>query len=336
MTLPSKYLVRSLPWTIPGAALLLLAGLVLLRLQSHTPLLSLGITVDLLITIPLIHLGLMRRQRASGITALSWFVIGVVVASLVLPSTDQHYLTLAKTWVVPLVELSLLSFVLYRVRQISVRYRRQQYANDFYTNLLAATTGILPATVAKVLTTEVATLYYGFFVWKPYRFREHEFSYHRRSGSVALWATILFLALAETAVVHILLVRWSTVAAWILTGISVYTAFQIWGIIRSMYHRPIAVDQGGLRLRYGYIGEVTVPWAEVASAVPAPAETSVPRLSPLGALEPANVLIRFCSPQTVLGLYGSRRKVTSLALYADEPQRLIERLRLNIVASGQE
>ena len=328
-TIPLPYR-RAITFGLPLLLIVALAGLVHSSYFAfHPKALSLGITVDLLLTVPLVYFFLVRKQNIPTVTTISVFVLGIIVASIILPTEHQFYLSQAKTWVLPVVELSVLSVVVFKVRQMVKQYQAQrETALDFYTAVQQITIRTLPQPAATVLASELAVFYYGFLRWRKRALAQHEFSYHKESGSVALLATVMFLTLVETGVVHLLLERWSSVAAWILSGISLYTAVQIFGIMRSLSQRPIALEAEKLTVRYGFLSEATIPLAAIASVERTTQfitfNQRVRNLSPLGELEPHNVLIRLHSEHTLQMMYGFQRTFTALALHVDEAERFVK------------
>ena len=321
---------RAITFGFPLLIIITMIGLVHSSFFARQPdTLSLGITVDLLLTAPLVYFFLIRKQDIPTVTTISVFVVGIVVASLILPTEHQFYLNQAKTWVLPVVELTVLSVVAFKVRQTVKQYQARRGATpDFYTAVQQATTSTLPQSAASLLSSEVAVLYYGFFCWRKRTLAQHEFSYHKDSGSVALLATVLFLTVVETGVVHLLLERWSSVAAWILSGLSLYTALQIFGILRSLSQRPIVLKEEELIVRYGFLSEATIPLEDIASVErtiqPIDVNQQIRKLSPLGELEPHNVLVHLRTEQTLQMMYGFQRKFTTLALHVDEAERFVK------------
>ena len=96
--------------------------------------LSLAITIDLLLTAPLVYFLLIRKTSIPKTTIVPFIILGVVVASFILPSENQYYLDLFKTWILPLIELAVLCFVIYNVVK-AIRLYKQNKANsssDFF------------------------------------------------------------------------------------------------------------------------------------------------------------------------------------------------------------
>ena len=98
--------------------------------------LSFGITFDLLLTIPFIYFLLIRSTGIPKITVVTFFVAGIVVATFVLPVHHQYFLQLAKTWLLPVVEISVLILVGFKVRKAVKHYEKNKdLSPDFFTAL---------------------------------------------------------------------------------------------------------------------------------------------------------------------------------------------------------
>jgi len=283
---------------------------------------SIGITIDLLFIVPIIYFLLIRKTNIPKTTVVTFLILGIVICSIILPSENQYYLTLFKTWVLPILELSLLSYVIYKMRNGIKLYKLEKDGSyDFFTTLKNTCYHILPKKVVTPVVTEIAVLYYGFIYWKKRKLEENEFSYHKDSGTVALLVITIFIVVVETVVLHILLVKWSSITAWVLTIISIYSALQIFGFLKSISKRPISIEGEKLFLRYGIMNETTVDLNDIDSIEVSSKEIELTegtrKLSVLGALESHNVVIRLKSENVLSGLYGFKKKFKTLLLHVD-------------------
>lgn len=322
---------KMLPLFIP----VLLGVSLLLLIQSNAfaqnaNLLSIGITLDFLITIPLIYFLIIRKRNIPKITVLSMFVVGIIVLSYTLPVEHQSLLSIVKTFAIPIVEIVVFSFIIYKVVKITESYKQQKKSADFYTTMVKATAEVLPAQIAPILVTEISVIYYGFINWKKYILKENEFSYHKKSTIHSILIGFLMVILIETFALHFLLSKWSVIAAWILTILSIYTGLQFFALLRSISKRPIKIDKETqqLVLRFGFFSDWSVPLKEVQSieltVKDLPEDKSIVPFSPLGSLTEHNVIIRFHQEQEFSGLYGIRKKAKALAIYIDEKQQFLE------------
>ncbi|MFH6770293.1 hypothetical protein V8G56_16200 [Gaetbulibacter aquiaggeris] len=291
--------------------------------SSNPNKLSIGITFDLLLTVPIIYFLLIRKTSIPKTTVLPFLIIGIIICSLILPAENQYYLNLFKTWVLPILELSILSFVIFNVRKALKRYKEKKTESiDFFTTLKSTCYEILPKGVVIPVVTEIAVFYYGFIHWKKRKLKDNEFTYHKDSGTVTLLIAIIFIVAIETITFHILLAKWNITAAWILSFLSIYSGIQLFGFLKSMYKRPISIENDKLFLRYGIMNETTIDLVDIESIEISSKDIELNnetrKLSFLGELESHNVIIRLKKENTLIGLYGIKRKYKNLVLYVDK------------------
>lgn len=329
-----RYGNKMLPLFIPvlfGVSLVLLMQSQMFDQDAGA--LSTPITIDFLITIPLIYFLIIRKRNIPKITVLSMFVLGVIVLSFTLPEEHQSLLSVVKTFAIPLIEVTVLSFVIYKTIKISRSYKEQKNSGDFYTTMKIAASEVLPKQVAAILVTEISVIYYGFINWKRKKLEENEFSYHVKSTTMSIIIGFLMVILIETFAVHFLLLKWSAVAAWILTILSAYTALQIFALARSISKRPIKIDTQTqeLILRFGFFSEWSVPLNKIQKIVLSnkdlPEDKSIVPFSPLGSLTEHNVIVHFEREEEFLGFYGLKKKATALAIYVDDKQLFLETMQ---------
>lgn len=289
---------------------------------SNPDVLSIAITVDLLLTVPFIYFLLIRKTKVPKTTVVPFLIFGVIIGSLILPPENQYYLDLFKIWVLPVVELTILSFVIYNVRKGIKRYKSNKSESfDFFTTLKSTCYEILPKGAVIPVVTEIAVFYYGFIYWKKRKLKSNEFTYHKDSGTITLLIAIILIVVVETVAFHFLLTKWNSTAAWILTFLSIYSGIQIFGFIKSMFKRPISIENNKLHLRYGIMTETTIDLNDIDSVELSSKDIEnnkeTRRLSFLGELEGHNVIIRLKKENTLIGLYGIKRNFKILALYID-------------------
>lgn len=319
INIQKKLLIFGIPLLIIGL-MVFIAQSSLFRLNPDS--LAIGITFDILLTAPFMYFLLIRKTTIPKTTIVPILIFGIIICSIILPSENQHYLNLFKTWVLPIVELSVLSFVIYNIRKGIKNYKEKKNVSfDFFTTLKNTCYEILPKNIVIPVVTEIAVFYYGFLYWKKRELKENEFSYHKDSGTISLLIAIIFIVAIETVTFHFLLLKWSHIAAWILTFLSIYSAIQIFGFLKSMSKRPISIAHNKLYLRYGIMNEATIELKEIESIEISSKDIELNKetrkLSFLGALESHNVIIRLKNENTLIGLYGIKKKFKVLALYID-------------------
>lgn len=288
--------------------------------------LDIAITLDLLLTVPIVYFFLIRKTNIPKTTVIPMMILGMLIGYYFLPAENQFYLDIFKSWALPLIEFGVLTYIVIKVRSAIKKYKSIKGSHpDFYTTLKETCYDLLPRKLAMPFATEIAVFYYGFFQWKAPEISKYKFTYHKKGGITSILAAFMFLIFIETIVVHIVLQKWSLIAAWVLTGLSLYTILQVWGFVKSIRLRPISVDNTHLSLKYGILSETDIPLSQIDNielSKKSPPKNDLTRdLSPFGDLESHNVIIHLHEEAEIVGLYGSKKKFNKLKLYVDNPQK---------------
>ena len=296
--------------------------------QTNPSVLAVAITVDLTLISPLLYLLLVRKTNIPSISVVPVFVLGLIISGLLLPSQHHATLDFIESWVLPIVELTAISIIFWKFVKLRKTFKaRSAQHPDFFEAMKEAAKQVIPGKVSVFLATELSTFYYGLFCWRKPPLAPLEFTYHKKSGSVALLYTVMLVAMAETVILHLLIERWSETVAWILTVISIYTVFQVLGIVRSMNKRPIKMADGQIKLRYGMLSEVNLPFNQIASieasTVDREWDKEVRKLTPFGDLESHNVILKVKEPQRISGMYGFKKSFRELAFHVDQPHDFV-------------
>ncbi|KXX70861.1 hypothetical protein [Flammeovirga sp. SJP92] len=297
--------------------------------------LSLAISADLLITIPLVYFLLIRKSQIPKTTVVPMMVIGLLIGTYFLPKENQLYLTLFKNWVLPLIELSIITIVIIKVRKATKTYQKlKNISPDFYDTLKNVCAEILPQKLVLPFATEVAVLYYGFIHWKKRELGPNEFTYHKKSGTPALLGALILIIAIETIAFHFLLAQWNTTVAWVLTLLSLYTGFQFMGFAKALSQRPISIEDQTLTLRYSIMNETQLPFSTIKSITLS--KKGLPKnklnrsLSPLGDLESHNVIIHLKEENTLTGLYGIKKKFKTISFHIDNADEFVKKTESNL------
>ena len=297
--------------------------------QTNPRELAMAITIDLTLLSPVLYLLLIRKTNLPNITVVPVFVLGMIATGLMLPS--QHHATLhfVEMYFLPFVELGAISIITWKFVKLRKSFLKNSARNiDFFEVMKEAAKEVIPGKGSIFLATELSTFYYGLINWKKRALGPLEFSYHLKSSGKVLVYTVIFLAIAETFVLHLLLQSWSEVVAWIFSTISIYTVFQVLGIVRSMGQRPTRIGNEALDIRYGILNEVSIPFDQIVEVAHSTAaktwDKEVRALSPFGDFEGHNVVIKVKKPLKIDGIYGIKRPFTELAFHLDEPEKFVE------------
>jgi len=317
-----------------GIPLILFGVLMVLMKSSYFTsnlILNLSITIDLLIGIPFIYFILIRKSKIPKTTVIPIMVVGLVLGSYFLPKENQIYLSLFKTWVLPFVELFVLTFIIVKVYGITKKYKTLKEGKpDFFDTVKCICQDILPEKLVSPFATEIAVFYYGFFSWRKLVIKKNEFTYHKNSGALGMMIGILMIIAVETVALHFLLTNWNRRVAWGVTILSIYTAIQVFGLAKSLSKRLIIITDSGVVFKYGIASEAKVLFDNIESIelskVEDEKEGLTKTLSPLGELEGHNVVVKLKFEHEITGIYGCKKKFKTLLLFIDEPLNFKVRL----------
>lgn len=288
-------------------------------------LMAMASTIDLTLLIPMIYFLCIRKSSIPKVTVLPVFVLSMVLASQLIPSDYQQTLGYIQ-YLVPLIELFVIGFILYNVRKTVKAYGQQRQGKKrqgFLETVSEATTNAYGEGVfANVFATEISVFHYAIIGWNPQieAPKGERFTYHKESGYFAFLGVIIFALVVETAIFHLLLMQWSNVAAWILTGISIYSLFFVFGDFNAIRKRPIYFKEDGLMVRVGIRWRVFIPFEEIESVELRIPDKDKEEFANFIVAGEANTVINLKSEVTAKGLYGFKKTFSRLALNMDNRQ----------------
>jgi len=299
--------------------------------------LAAGVTLDLAVLVPALwYVVVVRRTGVPWPTTVPVAIASLFAASRIVPPAHHQTLGVLELAAVPL-ELGLLGYVGWKAAGAVRRARRgARGAADPFTALRAAAHEAVPhPRIAGIAADELSVLYGGLLSWwaKPPAGAAY-FTAHRQNAWVSVVVGLLLALAAELFPVHILIARWSEVAAWIVTALSAYGGLWLLADLQAMRLRPTRLDEDGLVVRVGLRWEVPVAFEDVARIERVPPGADPParsrierrrtlRLMPVG--EPTHrIVVR--APVTARALYGFSRAVETIELAVDEPARFDARL----------
>lgn len=325
-------------WTIRAGFFAALAVSVLMiaisPAVSDSSVLATAAAIDLVITLPIVYYFLIRGSAVPRVTVVPVFIACVLAGAAALPDGHRGFFNIVIMFGVPAVELTVLGYLGYRIFKTRRAYLDESRSgSDLMETLrLAIVRDLKPAFVARAAAFEIGIFAIAFFKWKAPE--NGGFSYHRRSGAQSVLIVFLCVLVVETIVLHILLSLWSPAAAWLMTAISVYFAFQVFAHLKAVRLRPIEISDREIRLRCGILGDAVITRDQivrvetVSPASPRHLETF--DLLPLGAMSQPNLRIDLSEPVSVFGVYGVEKRVSNIRIAIDEPEQFIEALQARI------
>ncbi len=325
-----------------GKAQLLIYGLPLIIILSSIflalspllnkhPDLAVGITYDLTLIAPLVYFFLIRKKRIPNITTVPLFIVGVIIASFLLPEHQRYHLELVKKFLLPVIEVIFFSVIFYNVFQTAKAFKKNPNGNsDFYLILKESAIKVVGySKLAKVFTSEIAMFYYALCTWKKIKKPTNGFTNFKESGIIALLGVIIFIILIETFVIHILLMRWNETVAWVLTASSGYAAVQIFGHIKAVKRRYSVIEGNKLHLKYGLFGDIEFPLEDIEEVKLTSKDIEdksrkVEKLALLKDIESHNVAIFLSKKHRVEKAYGLSKECDAILLHIDDKEEFAQ------------
>ncbi len=291
------------------------------------------LTVAVLVDLMLVPVGLawamlVRTGRMRPVTLGAIAGGGAFVASLLLPNPPSFLSVLR--FLPAFVELALLVWGVIVGRSFWKELRqRNAISDDVLVNVheaLAATPGLPVALQAMVAETVV--LWYGLKAFrKKAASGPNVFPYHENLLGILV---MVFLATpAEGALMHYLLRQWSEIAAWIGTGLHVYSLVWIIAFYQAARLRPVVLDDNALLLRWSLLWTAEVPVEKIQSVelLKEHPERKEKGMLDMARLADKLVRIRFTEPVTVHGPLNIRREVSGVLLGVEKPEVLLNSLQ---------
>ena len=106
---PSRHLISIV--TLVALILALIVFTQSAPFKSQVSQFAILVTIDFLLTIPLLYLVVIRKTRIPKTTVIPIFALGILLASILIPQDHQQVLNLAKQWLLPLIEVGVLGFI---------------------------------------------------------------------------------------------------------------------------------------------------------------------------------------------------------------------------------
>lgn len=324
---------------------LMLLSIVLLAKSDlfigHSDTIGRYLAFDLLLTVPLLYFWAVRKTSIPNTTTVPVIFLGLILGYNILPPEQHLYLDMFKSYGLPVIEVSVLAFVVLKVRGAIRSFKAHQRPGaDFYNVLQETVRELVPGRLSGFLVSEISVIYYGFLNWKKKELKSNEYSYHMRSGTPALFGALIFMIMVETFAVHLILVKWSSIAALVLTILSIYSAMQFLGFARAFSKRPFVLENGKIVLRYGILNEAIIDVAHIdgveVSRRPLDEEKEERKLSLLGDFESHNIIITCRQSQVMKGIYGLNRTFSTLAIHVDEKDQFVQAVQEEMKRSSIE
>jgi hypothetical protein len=297
-----------------------------LPLQDSPELIAGAVTLGLTVLVPFLYYLLLARPCGwPVITVVPVFLASVLIAQRLLPE-DRHQMLDLVSYGAALAELTVVVMIVVKGFQLRQGYREASArGTDVYESLRESAQQVLGETAGGAVAYETTLFYYaGVGWWRSADSDDGSFSVHRASAYVPLMIAMMIAVVVETVAIHLLVRLWSPTVAWVLTALSLYALVWLIGDIHAVRLKPVRVSTDRLLLRIGLRWSISVPFdlIESVSTVAGPS-SDAPDEGYLKAVllgEP-NRRIQLRQPVAAVGLYGLTRRVSTIDLHLDEPER---------------
>ena len=294
------------------------------KFKANNELLSNAILIDILVIAPLIYFLAIRKSSISKLTVSRIFIMGLLVAGFILNAHSNPFLRFIKTWVSPLVEVVVISFI---VSKFYIASKKAKEPNNKKPDFLMHCRAIMLQVTGNekfgnIVSSEVAVLYYAFMGSKDKTIDyQTRFTAYKENGvTIVLWV-ILSIFLIETAGVHFLLRLWSNTTAWVVTALSLYTCIQLYAHIKATKARPIIINKDSLEIHNGLAGDAYISFDNIEKfelSKKIPQGRSPIKIALLKGLENHNVVVYLKTPIHVTKIFGIKKTTDTVLFYVDK------------------
>ncbi len=301
----------------------------------HENLISLAITIDLTIVIPLLYYFLIpRKLNISSITVLIVFFFCTLIATILLPAQDNKYLDEIK-YLLIFTELATTLYTIIKLRKIIKEYKfHSQKQPDFVYNLTIAMEKVMGNfKIWSIVIGEINTIRYGLFFWlvkKEIKDGQKFFTSHKNSGYAAIWAIIFFVILIETTGMHLLIRNWSPGLAVVITILSAYGIIFFISDLASIIKRPIVFHNNKLFFRIGIRWNAIIK-REIIQSVESIRNFDKHKNKDIlncALVSDPNIKITLTMPIAFKSFYGIKKSSDKFVFNIDDKKEFIDELKL--------
>jgi hypothetical protein len=300
--------------------------------KKHPDLLSIGLLADILLVAPLAYYLIIRKTTVSKLTVLRVFTLGLFIATVLLGSTKTPLLVFIKTWIAPVIELAVIGWMVWKFKRAhQLSKTTQQTAPDFLMHCRSMLQAVFGnEKIGSIVASEVSVFYYLFA--KAHRSTDgsNYFTSHKSNNILLILYTFLGMFLVEATIMHLLFQLWNNTAAWVLTGLSVYSCLQLLAHIRAIKVRPTMITSTTLILRNGLLGGDAIVPMDVIERVEFNTKDITDRnaisMALIKSIENHNVVIYLKEPIIVTKAFGIKKVASIILVNMDEHQSFIQAL----------
>jgi len=294
--------------------------------NSNQLLLSKALLFDLLVGIPVLCYFIFLKVQIPLKTLLKVFTVCLFISTLIIPESNFEYITFIKQLVYPILKIWIGYKVIRKLMRLSNEYKIQSTNNEGYALYSSTIKNTFGSKLGEILLMEFSLLYFLFLPRRNKPLAENEFGYSKNKGIVEMVFAFIFMIIIETVVAHILISKWSLIAAIIASYSSFYLVLLFVSILRSREHFPISLEHNILLMKSGYVNRSVVKLDDI-SHIEFSSKSNIPELMKLSAFKGVashNIVIHFIKSQSITKVFGIKKEYKSIALFVDNPKDFID------------
>jgi hypothetical protein len=318
------------------ALLIFTGGLCILHTVSATikDKVANGLLADFIITFPVFYYFIVISPlKKSAKNLLIVISLCSVIAYLVLPAHQQQYILQVRK-LTALAELLFLVYAVTKIKGLITFYKvhHATMADPIY-NLRSAMADALGDSLGvKIIASELAILRYGLLCWRKERSGLQEsvsFSIHKEAGYIAIWCILVVAIMVEVTAIHLLLLKWSHIAATVVTMLSLYGVVFIVADLSAILKRKVQISDEHLLLQTGLRWRAKTQLSNINSIKKITNDYQSESLYFKGGIikTSGNLLISFKTPVQIDKLYGSGKQFDTILMNIDDYDAFANMLR---------
>lgn len=330
LTLPTGRPARFLALGLLAAMVVVELGIVTFAAAASTDAVANAIVMDLTLgAVLVVWLLGVRRGGLPRVVLLPTFLAGLGLSHLLVGVHEPTVLDLLGRGAVA-AELAVVVLILRGVGRGARALGRE--AGDGLVAIRQSVERPLGTGVpARLVASELAALWFATGTWRrpvPGYSGARRFAYGTRAGGIH--AALIIVSVVEVVAVHLLVSRWSGVAAWILTALAVYGVLWILADLRAIRLRPTTLDDHTLVIRTGLRWTMPIPRDRIRAVERRDWRHRFGKgedeLS-LAVVGEPDIIIELDRPLHATGPFGIKRTARRIGFSADRPDEVIEAIR---------
>lgn len=309
----------------------------ILRLDNLNNSIVILVTLILIIICPMnIYFFLIRPWSMPKILIYLSFFVCLGASYYIIPYSQKSFFNKIFIWLLPVMEISLILFVLYSIAKSIIRFTstNTNENNDFLDVIrMSLEPKLGKGFLIEAVITELSVFYYSILSWfkKSKVETKGVYTYHKNSQIKMIVILFAILITGEGFLFHFLLQKWNVIAAWIFSILNLYGLLYIIGLYNSVRLLPHTIKQGKLLIRLGFQSSIETDITNIVKIKKANVMAfgeKKPKdmyISSLGIDIPQFELI-LKDPVLMKGSYGQKKYVNTVVFRADEPNKIIDEI----------